>query len=84
MLGFDQRPNDRRKIDGIIRRLAKERAELDKLQDKYPSTYIGRDLEQYAFCTKKTLEEGTDNRFEDYGTLNKANRDEARISIRSR
>jgi hypothetical protein len=72
MMGFDQKPNDRRKAEGIIRRLRKERNTLDKLSKKYPvdSQFS---LEDYADDILVRLEK-TPSEWIDYTTLNKASK----------
>ena len=75
MIGFDQKPNDRRRLEGIIRRLEKERKLLDKMQDKYEAIGNGYDLEEYALQTLSTLEK-TLSPFIDYKGANKASKDD--------
>jgi hypothetical protein len=72
MIGFDQKPNDRRKAEGIVRRLRKERDQLNKLSKKYPvdSQFS---LEDYADDILERLEK-TPSEWTDYKTLNKASR----------
>jgi len=72
MMAFDQKPNDRRRLEGIVRRLKKERALLDKMQEKYP-TYSDDNLEDYAMRTLCKLED-TPSEFISYKTANKAHR----------
>jgi hypothetical protein len=72
MIGFDQKPNDRRKAEGIVRRLRKERDQLNKLSKKYPvdSQFS---LEDYADDLLERLEK-TPSEWTDYKTLNRASR----------
>lgn len=70
MMGFNQKPNDRRVLEGVVRRLEKERKLLDKMQEKYPN-YTCDNLEDYAKRTLAKLED-TLSPFIGYKTANKA------------
>jgi len=69
----EQKPNDRRKIQGIARRLKKERAELDKLAEKYGTCDPMQGLEEYAYWVEDALEH-TQSKFQNFKTANKAAR----------
>jgi len=73
---FDQKPNDRRKAQGVISRLQKERAVLDLLAAKYNASNPSLSLEEYAEFVLEALE-ATPAKFINYKTANRAHREES-------
>jgi len=69
----EQKPNDRRAIQGVINRLAKERKKVERLAEKYqaesPAQYVS--LETWALDVAAKLE-ATPSKFINYKTANKA------------
>jgi hypothetical protein len=70
---FDQKPNDRRKVQGVLSRLSKERKTLDLLAGKYHAKYELANLEEYADLVSDALE-NTPSKFINYKTANQAHR----------
>ena len=74
---FDQKPNDRRQVQGVIARLKKERVKLENLAEKYKvreSHQTWESLEAFADAVLEGVEE-TPSTFVNYKQANQAHRE---------